>query len=255
MATTVTRQLKQHVKSFAERVFGVSISRTAPSAVNKHADHALRQLRAWSSEDVVFDVGANDGRTVLRLQEQLSRPRIFAFEPVAATFRTLVARTQHLPNVRAFQLGLGTEAGRSAMYLNEIDAMNSLSPHWTGASVATETVEISTVDRVMAEHGVAFVHFLKIDTEGYELEVLKGAEEALRASRIGLVQVEVGVDQMDRPFLSLEDARQHLAARGYLLYGVYNQCLTPARRPAEWTGGFKAEVLGYCDALFIRADR
>lgn len=257
----ITRELTRGAKAVVERTLGVTISRTAPPPPNKHADHALRQLRAWSSSDVVFDVGANDGRTILRIQEQLASPRIFAFEPVASTYRMLVSRTQHLPNVRAFHCGLGAEARHSPIYLNEIHEMNSLSPRWTAGAVATETVEISTVDRVMAEEGVEFVHFLKIDTEGHELEVLRGAEEALRGSRIGIVQVEVGVGQVDKSFLSLEDARRHLAARGYLLYGIYNQCLTRARTPAAWTADagpgapFKAEVLSYCDAVFLRADR
>lgn len=254
------RRFARPLKSLAERTLGVTIARTPPAPVNKHADSELRQLREWSSTDVMFDVGANDGRTILRLQHQLSQPRIFAFEPVAATFRTLVARTAHLQNVRAFQLGLGAESGQSTIYLSTIDAMNSLAPGWTEDSVATEVVTISTVDQVMAEHDVDFVHFLKIDTEGYELEVLRGAERALSASRVGIIQVEVGVDQMDRRFLPLEDARRHLAARGYLLYGIYNQCRTPARAAAEWAdrpgkGGMKPMVLGYCDALFIRADR
>ena len=250
--------LKRRVKSFAERTLGVSISRVPPAQPNKHADSALRYLRQWSSRDVVFDVGANDGRTVLRLEGPLAHPRIYAFEPVSATYRTLVRRTAHLPHVRTFPLALGAKPGRETIYLNEIDAMNSFSPQWTTAASGMETVEVSTVDEVMTGEGIEFVHFLKIDTEGYELEVLKGAEQALRSSRIAIVQLEVGVDQIAKQFLTLEQARCHLAARGYLLHGVYNQCHAPARPPEGWSpeesAAFRAEVLAYCDALFVRAD-
>jgi FkbM family methyltransferase len=255
----VTRgPLTRRVKSIAERALGVTISRTPPEPPSKHADQAVRHLRRWSAGDVMFDVGANDGRTILRIQDQLSRPRIFAFEPVASTYRMLVERTSHLPHVRTFPLALGAAPGRETIYLNDIDAMNSFSPEWTPAPTGVETVEVSTVDRVIAQEAIDFVHFLKIDTEGYELEVLKGAEQALRASRIGIVQVEVGVDQMAKRFLTLEDARVYLAERGYFLYGVYNQCLTRARAPIDWpaheAAGYRPEVLAYCDALFIRAD-
>ena len=51
-------------KILAQRALGVHISRTPPVAVSKHADHAISRLRRWTSNDVVFDVGANDGRTV-----------------------------------------------------------------------------------------------------------------------------------------------------------------------------------------------
>lgn len=251
-------RLKRQVKSFAERTLGVSITRCPPAEPNKHADNALRYLRQWSSDDVVFDVGANDGRTVLRLDAPLSHPRMFAFEPVSATYRTLLRRTSHLSQVRAFPLALGATPGNGTIYLNEIDAMNSFSPRWTSGTRGTERVEVSTVDEIMARERIEMVHFLKVDTEGYELEVLKGAERALRQSRIAILQLEVGVDQMTKQFLSLEQARCYLAPRGYFLHGVYNQCMTPAQPPASWSpqerAGYRAEVLAYCDALFVRAD-
>lgn len=251
------RTIGSRVKGLVERSLGVSISRTPP-APNQHADAALRQIRAWSSRDVVFDVGANDGRTILRLQDHLSGPRFYAFEPVSSTYRTLMERTAHLPNVRTFRLALGAAPGAGTIYLNDVHSMDSFSPRWTGASTGTETVPVSTVDEVLDAENLDFVHFLKIDTEGYELEVLHGAERALRASRIAIVQVEVGVDQMDRPFLPFETARAHMAERGYYLYGLYNQCRTRARVPGDWAGqiadGCRPEVLGYCDALFIRAE-
>src|SRR5690606_6491902 len=133
-----------------------------------------------------------------------------------------------------------------------------LVPSWTAAPTGVETVQVLTLDEVMAEQGIDFVHFLKVDTEGYELEVLLGAERALEQGRIAIVQLEVGVDQMPRKFLTLEEARRHLAAGGYRLYGLYSQCLTSARPPDGWPpaelAGYHARVLAYGDALFVRAD-
>ncbi|HXE79725.1 MAG TPA: FkbM family methyltransferase [Vicinamibacterales bacterium] len=249
--------LRARVKGIVERSLGVTISRTPPIPVNGHADAALRELRQWSPDDVVFDVGANDGRTILRLQPQLSGPRFYAFEPVSSTYRILQERTGHLPNVRTLRLALGAAAGTGLIHLNPIHAMDSFSPRWTTSQTGTETVRISTVDEVLEAERIALVHFLKIDTEGYELEVLRGAERSLRASRILIVQVEVGVDQMTRPFVPLETARTHMAERGYFLYGLYNQCRTPAFAPRALSAAddsYRPEVLGYCDALFIRAD-
>jgi len=255
--TAMAARAKRLLKSVAEEAFGVYVSRTPPQAPGKHADAAIRELRRWSSRDVVFDVGANDGRTILRLSGQLGHPRILAFEPVSSTYGTLLERTAHLPNVRAFQLALGAASGTHEIYLNDIDAMNSLSPGWTAAPKGTEIVRVKTVDEVMAEQGIDFIHLLKVDTEGFDLEVLKGADEALRASRVAIVQVEVGVEQLPKEFPSLEDVRRHLEARRYFLYGIYNQCRTRARPPEGWPedelAGYSAEVLAYCDALFIRA--
>ena len=259
VATTLGRRLQRRVKQLFERSLGLTISRRPRFAPNQYADAAVRGLRRWSADDVVFDVGANDGRTILRIREQLASPRIFAFEPVAATYTTLVQRTAGMPNVRAFRTALGAAPGEAAIYLNDIDAMNSLSPDWTEAPAGVERVAITTVDRVMQEHRIDFVHFLKVDTEGYELEVLKGAEGALKTARIALIQVEVGFDQMlARRFTTLEEVRVHLAPRGYVLYGVYNQCRVAGAAPDMWPlserTGYTPRVLVYCDALFVRAD-
>jgi FkbM family methyltransferase len=251
-------RLGRRLKSLAERTLGVHISRTPPEPPpNKHADHVVRRLRRWSSHDVVFDVGANDGRTVLRIQDQLCRPRIHAFEPVAATYQTLVRRTSGFSNVRTHPLALGARPGRETIYLNEIDAMNSFSADWTASPVGVQQVDVSTVDEVMAREAIDFIHFLKVDTEGHELEVLRGAEKALLESRVALIQLEVGVDQIRKKMLSLEEARIYLAARGFYLQGIYNQCVThgtpPDRWPEDVREGYRADVLAYCDALFVGA--
>lgn len=258
VVSDVNTRLRRRARALAEQALGIHIYRTPPVPLNKHADHVIRRLRRWSPDDVMFDVGANDGRTILRLQDQLACPRIFAFEPVSSTYRILVERTAHLSNVRAFPAALGSALDRRPIYLNEIAAMNSFSPQWTAASTGTELVEVQTIDGIMAQEKIPFIHFLKIDTEGYELEVLKGAERALASRRIVIIQVEVGVGQIAKDFLSLEESRRYLAERGYRLQGIYNQCTTSARPPADWmaleTDGFQCDVLAYCDALFIAAD-
>ncbi len=256
---TAGQRVRRRLRAAVEQAFGVTVSRTPPFQPNQYADAALRRLRRWTAHDVVFDVGANDGRTILRVRDQLCRPRIYAFEPVASTYRTLVQRTSGMDKVRTFQVALGAAAGRADMYLNPSHAMNSLLPGWTAEPRGTESVEVTTLDRVMADEGVDFIHFLKIDTEGHDLEVLKGARQALQSSRVALLQVEVGFDQMTtRRFPTLEDVRQYLAPFGYALSGIYNQCRTSAQPAADWTvawrAGFDPSVLVYCDALFLRAD-
>lgn len=248
------RGLKRQLKRFAEKSLGVKISRVARHPGNKHADAALRTIRTWSRQDVVFDVGANDGRTILRLHNPLNAPQFYAFEPVSSTYETLVRRTAHLDNVHCVQSALGAESGEARMYLSEIDAMNSFSEDWADP-VGSEVVPVDTVDGFMDAHGIDFVHFLKVDVEGHDLEVLKGARHALESGRIALVQVEVGVDQLAKNQPSLESIRQYLAPLDYYLYGIYNQCRAKAEVSPSWpdnaAAGFRPAVLAYCDALFV----
>lgn len=249
--------LRNRIKSILERSLGVTISRTPRMLPGKHSDQALLRLRDWSADDVVFDVGANDGRTVLRISDPLCAPRIFAFEPVSSTYRKLCDRTRHLHNVRCFPYAMGEQPGHKEIHVNEIEALSSFSPDW-GKAVRRETVEVQTIDQFMVEHGVDFIHYLKIDTEGHELQVLEGAREALRSSRIAILQAEVGLGQTEHEFVPLEQLRRHLLPMGYVLYGIYNQCHAPAHAPRDYDAGIlrkdAPQILVYCDALFIRAD-
>lgn len=246
-------------KALVERTFGIKITRSRSSAsqtrkvVSKHFYPDLVNFRQWKSSDVIFDVGANDGRTILALQEVLPPTRIYAFEPASSTYAKLVERTAAMPNVQPFNIALGAKSGVGVLHLSSEATNNSLSATWREAE-ATEEVVLSTVDAFMEDQNVDFVHFLKIDAEGHDLEVLKGAEEALQAAKIGIIQAEL---RYDKPGLDLEAFRTYLEPKGYHLYGLYNQAREKAKPPESWPSERAAEfaprVLSYTDAIFVAA--
>ncbi len=200
----------------------------------------------------MFDVGANDGRTALRVARHFPAvPRIFAFEPVSATFRTLVERTADLPGIECFQLALGTECGPRTMYLNDISALNSLSPEM-GTSGTTEQVEMQTLDNFVEQKNIEKIHLLKIDAEGHDLDVLKGAERSLAQSRVDIIQIEAGFSVPGNVQTSLDGIQQYLKSYDYYLRGIYNQChgrIFPATGASQ--GKWPPEILVYCDAVFV----
>lgn len=254
MPTRTLSSLASRSRGALEQRLGISVSRARP---DKHFYATLAGLRPWSPGDVVFDVGANDGRITLRLHEHLPAPRVYAFEPVSATYAELVRNTAALPDVRCFQQALGAEPGEATIYLDEVPTMSSFSQTW-GNPVGSEVVSIGTVDDAMATNGVDFVHFLKIDTEGHELPVLEGARQALADSRVAIIQAEVGLDNVSKELTSLDAVRRFLAPFGYRLYGIYNQSRAKAVPPRSWDDerrrGYRPALLAYCDAVFVAAD-
>ena len=214
----------------------------------------LHRLRTWLPSDIIFDVGANDGRTIKRLRRHLDAPTIYAFEPAAATYQTLLEETRSMSHVRGHQIALGATAGRREIYLDPVAAVHSLNPDW-GSPVGTENVEVTTVDDFMEHRGLEVIHFIKLDTEGFDLETLKGASKALSSSRIEIIQVEAGFDQVNRPYTTLEEFRRYLAPFGYYVYGIFNQVRRRARPPRDWRNGRKQsyhpKTLAYCDAVFL----
>jgi FkbM family methyltransferase len=250
--------LRRAAKAGIESAFGVRIHRTRGQIRFRTPASArfpdLPTLRAWSPGDVIFDVGANKGQTVHDLRELLPDPTIYSFEPVASTFQVLVDQTRDLANVHPRQLALAAESGRGTMYVGDASVFNSLSQSGS-VHTGSETVQVSTVDQVMEEEGVDFIHFLKVDAEGHDLDVLKGAERALAADRVAIIQVEVRFDRGSED--GLAPFRRYLEPLGYYFYGLHDLHRIGAAAPAGWTAeqsaGYQPSVLSYCDAVFVRA--
>ena len=101
---------------------------------------------------------------------------------------------------------------------------------------------MSTIDDFTCEEEISHIDLLKIDTEGFDLEVLRGAQQMLDAGKISFVQVEVGFHPDNTCHVSFDKIRDFLFLREYCLFGLYEQQL-------EWTGEAK---LRFANAVFFR---
>ena len=84
------------------------------------------------------------------------------------------------------------------------------------------TVNVTTVDRFATDQSIAKIDILKSDTQGYELEVFRGAEETMRQNRIGLIYFEFIFAEMYRNLPPFEEVYRHLVDRDFLLVAIYN---------------------------------
>ena len=79
----------------------------------------------------IFDVGANDGRSIRRLRKHLKLPRIYAFEPGSAVYTELERQAAKYSNVETFPFGLGSGSETRTLYLGRGSVCNSLDPTWS----------------------------------------------------------------------------------------------------------------------------
>lgn len=169
---------------------------------------AVRKL-AVAGPFTLFDVGANDGSYLELARQVVGQPlRAFAFEPQSASYRALESRFASDAWLTLSRIALGKEETSADLYSqSEGDTMASFLRGSIVSGSASETVAVTTVDRFCKEADIARIDFLKVDTEGYELEVLLGAEETMRANRIGAIQFEFGdfYPQTNHHFLDFWD--------------------------------------------------
>lgn len=148
-------------------------------------------LKASPSPQVLLDVGANKGdwtAQALGLAETSKEVHVHAFEPSLATRSMLTARFQESVAVTVHPYALFETVGEATFYSSEDGAgTNSLSPS-SGSNV--EVVRLITIDRFLQRSGIETVSMVKIDAEGFDLLVLRGAEKSLHDGRIDIIQFE-----------------------------------------------------------------
>src|SRR5205814_3934857 len=118
--------------------------------------------------------------TVRLARNRFPDSKIFAFEPHPETFLKLAESIRDVKDVETINLALGSEIGRKTMFEYDLPALNSLTPNAQFAvrfnKEAREIqVQTTTIDRFCADRGLDAIDVIKIDTEGFDLEVLKGA--------------------------------------------------------------------------------
>ena len=186
----------------------------------------------------VLDVGANVGQFSGPFREAFPTGVIHCFEPVAATFARLSRRFESDGQVHCHNLGLGSREGEARIFVNPDDTESSLTTRY--GAYREEKVKLSTVDEFCQRQGLKQVDFVKIDTEGFELEVLKGATRMLAGHKISLLLVETELTPSKRIFIPLLELHSLLAPFGYELFGIYNQ-------HHQWDG---RKSLYFVNALF-----
>lgn len=193
----------------------------------------MRRLFALLDIDLVLDVGANEGQYYEFLREQVGyRGQVVSFEPVPHLFAALHARAAGTPNWQVDRRALGQEAGTSGFNIMKNTQMSSfLTPDHsrTGPLLVDHnmvleqvSVDVTTLDHIlpelMARMGTRNL-YLKMDTQGFDLEVIKGASATL--SGIAALQSEASVVPVYADMPPFDEFIRALEGRGFALSGIY----------------------------------
>lgn len=240
-----SRDLFHSLRDKVEAVSGWRIRAEFPFGNEKFRD--LRRSLPDLQVRHVLDVGANIGQSAVQFRKVFPEAVIHSFEPVGSTVE-IFKRNVDDALVHVHQLALGAAPGRVEMQVSR-DAgtsdMNSIGrshPFLHDQALTKEVVEMTTLDLWCATARIEEVDFLKIDTEGHDLEVLKGAEGLLARQAIGLIDIEVGMNPTNTFHAPFSAVSEFLWSHGMLLFGIYDQL-----QEAPGTGC----VLRRVNAMFI----
>jgi len=205
------------------RALGLEVGFAAKAATQRNT---LQSLFKDYPVDFVLDVGANAGQYGQLLRRCGYRGRIVSFEPLAAAHGKLSVCASADGNwIVAERAAIGAAPKRTTINVAGNSSSSSLlrmnvrhsEAEPRSAFVGTEEVDIITLDDCIARYVAANRGgLLKVDTQGYEMEVLRGAERTLR-DQIDLVQIELCLVELYDGQPAMLDVCNFLKGRGFTL--------------------------------------
>lgn len=196
-------------------------------------------VMAGLSPATVVDVGAHVGQFSLLISALHPGARIVAFEPMpeaAATWRRLFDGNGHAV---LHTVAIGARTGSATLHVSARTDSSSLLPIGDGQRSAfpgtgeagTMQVEVTPLGAFLSAGDIVRPALLKIDVQGYELEVLRGAESLL--DRFDHVYVEASFVPLYDGQPLFDEIEAFLAARGFREQGRYNLSLDGDGRPVQ----------------------
>jgi FkbM family methyltransferase len=226
-------RLSEQVKLFVDR-FHERLEIFEPWLPEDHFLHSEPEyylaafLYSFLPTRTVLDVGANVGDFAEVVSD--SGYQVYAFEPFPATFERLKARMAGRSSVKAFNFALGSKETTLPLYIatessearqDDPSLYNTFQPHFVRESLAfAETIEVpvrTIISLVKGSELPEQIDFLKVDTEGFDLEVIKG----LGSLRPAVVQTEFWGD--DFLFVRNEKNREIFVSSAEIIREMRNR--------------------------------
>lgn len=230
--------LIHQIKDWVESITGLRIYRsTLPHGTELVSD--IRKVGLWPKSPLVFDIGAHIGQVAVGILKTSPDAVIHCFEPSSKNHQHLCQAVAGHRSIHTWQMAFADVPGQLTLHLKAHSTTHSLVN--VKGSVEGEQVQVDTLDAFCAREGIAKIHFCKIDTEGADFAVLKGAGNLLQERKIDFLQVETSTRKDVDVFSPFHQINDYLTALGYELFGFYEQ------QPC-WTG---RKSLLYFNAVYI----
>jgi len=171
-------------------------------------------LNEWKkyalNKELILDIGANIGNHTVFWAGECKVKKLICFEPIKDIFEVLQFNVErnYLTQANIFNLAVGDKPGRAAIKTQDPTNSGATALEYTDEN---DTIEVVTVDGFISENE-AEISLMKIDVEGFELAVLKGADKTIDRLK-PTIWVEVSVD-------SVEQVIELLEGKGYVLVDI-----------------------------------
>ncbi len=177
----------------------------------------------------VLDVGAGDGKWSQALLTFHKNIFLDAFEPSKKRYSQILMK--ELP-IRAFNFAFGDKNEEVMLHHGVVGGSNSIHlSKYEPSNNSAEKIFVLPIDEWCSKENIHHIDYLKIDVDGHELSVIKGAEGLLKRGAINFIQFEYGPNYIDAGIM-LKDIFEFIQSRNfnYTLFKVYPQHIEKVER-------------------------
>lgn len=166
--------------------------------------HHIKDRCSPNKETVIFDVGANVGNYTNEILKEFNNInfQLYSFEPSKDTFLDLKKHFENVPNLRLYNVGFGEKCGVKTLFYDKrqsglASVYNRRLLHFNIKMKLQESIKICTIDDFCKSNRIQKIDFLKLDVEGNEFDILKGAKKMIENDSIRFIQFEFGGCNID----------------------------------------------------------
>lgn len=221
----------------------------AKGEFKKDAFAMQRELTKPRPVRTIFDVGANRGDISHLYHDVFPEAEIHAFEPFPQTYGVLEENFSGATFMHCVPKALSNTEGVRQLYVNKnVDTNSLLKPTRMGLSSDSQVenlsridIQTTTLDIYCAQNGIERIDILKMDVQGGELDILKGAQRLLEQNKIGLIYTETYFLEQYEGHPLFHEISGLLHKYGFYLQDIYS--------PIYGKG-----CLAWADVIFVKRD-
>lgn len=200
--------------------------------INHPVDALHIAKRYLPQNPVIIEAGANEGLESIFMAKMWPAGTVHSFEPVPELYKTVVANTKALTNIRTYQLALSNNIGTAKFYVSETSGQPNI-PSQSSSLLAPKDhliyapqvlfkkaieVKTTTIDAWAEEHKIEKVDCLWLDMQGSELSAMMAAPKVMKSVKVILTEVEFVEAYKGQPLYP--DVKAWLEAQGFQMIAL-----------------------------------
>ena len=184
-------------------------------------DQILKKILK-KNNNIIFDIGANTGQSLYRYKKLFDKSNFYSFEPSVEAFKALKSKYGNSNDVKLFNTALGSEKKKKLFYEyknNELSSFIKIDKKFKETK-KNIYVKIDTIDSVFKKNNLKKINLLKMDTQGYEEPILRGAKNLIAEQKIDLIELEIILGDYYEKSSSFKKIEDTLSSGSYRLLAL-----------------------------------